>query len=205
MGILAYRKFQCLFLPLMKLRRWWRIIHLKPCQNTYSLIQAIRSVLVRWQYYSQVTTKDEYGCRLLLHSLIVCSMNFMPPPQLVTLALYAPINAYHGPFIGSKWRCEYKIMWQSVIPVHTTNPGPYLHLASSNLTIPEHICFNIYMDFIEGLPTSHRKLVISVVVDRLSKYAHLVAPSNPYTVASIAQVFDKKITRLHGMPKSIMS
>lgn len=84
-------------------------------------------------------------------------------------------------------------------------PGPYLHLASSNLPIPEHICFNIYMDFIEGLPTSHRKLVISVVVDRLSKYAHLVAPSNPYTVASIAQVIDKKITRLHGMPKSIMS
>ena len=36
------------------------------------------------------------------------------------------------------------------------------------------------MDFIEGLPNSHGKQVIFVVVDRLSKYAYFMPMSHPY-------------------------
>jgi hypothetical protein len=60
------------------------------------------------------------------------------------------------------------------------------------------------MDFIDGLPSSRGKSTIFVVVDRLSKYAHFMALSHPYTAVSIAQIFFENIFKLHGMPKSIV-
>ena len=61
------------------------------------------------------------------------------------------------------------------------------------------------MDFIEGLPKVHGKSVIMMVVDRFSKYAHFIALSHPYTVASVARAFFEGIVRLHGVPNSIVS
>jgi hypothetical protein len=45
------------------------------------------------------------------------------------------------------------------------------------------------MDFIVGLPKSGNKSVIMVVVDRLSKYAHLCALQHPFTTSIMAQLF----------------
>lgn len=44
-----------------------------------------------------------------------------------------------------------------------------------------------------------------VVVDRLSKYGHLISLSHPYTGATIAEAFIRDIVRLHGMPWTIVS
>ncbi|GMI64735.1 hypothetical protein HRI_000142800 [Hibiscus trionum] len=72
------------------------------------------------------------------------------------------------------------------------------------LPIPETVWTSISMDFIEGLPNSMKKDVILVVVDRLTKYAHFLALSHPYTARDIAQVFLENIFKLHGMPHTIV-
>jgi hypothetical protein len=62
----------------------------------------------------------------------------------------------------------------------------------------------ISMDFIESLLKSSNKDVILVVVDRLTKYAHFIALSNPYTSSSMAQLFIDNIFRLHGPPVAVV-
>nr|GEW76552.1 hypothetical protein [Tanacetum cinerariifolium] len=56
-----------------------------------------------------------------------------------------------------------------------------------------------------GLPKSQGKDVIMVVVDMLSKYAHFIRLSHPFTAANIAQAFLDSIYKLHGLPESIVS
>ena len=44
-----------------------------------------------------------------------------------------------------------------------------------------------------------------VIVDRLSKYAHFLTLSHPYSALTVAQLFFDNIYRLHGLPNSIVS
>ncbi|CAM8960337.1 unnamed protein product [Rhodiola kirilowii] len=55
------------------------------------------------------------------------------------------------------------------------------------------------MDFIEGLPKTDDYSVILVVVDQLSKYAHFISLSHPYTAKTFSKVFIKEIVPLHGV------
>jgi hypothetical protein len=73
------------------------------------------------------------------------------------------------------------------------------------LPIPPAIWRDISMDFIVGLPKSGNKSVIMVVVDHLSKYAHLCALQHPFTASTVAQIFMDHIFKLHDMPHSIVS
>ena len=61
------------------------------------------------------------------------------------------------------------------------------------------------MDFLKGLSVAKGQSVIMVVVDRLSKYAHFIPLSHPYTTISVAQLFLSNIYKLHGLPTSIVS
>nr|GEU73192.1 putative mitochondrial protein [Tanacetum cinerariifolium] len=57
----------------------------------------------------------------------------------------------------------------------------------------------------DSLPMSQGKSTILVVVDRLSKQAHFIAVTHPYTTKIIAQIFLDNIYKLYGLPKTIVS
>uniref|UniRef100_M1BRB2 Integrase catalytic domain-containing protein n=1 Tax=Solanum tuberosum TaxID=4113 RepID=M1BRB2_SOLTU len=71
--------------------------------------------------------------------------------------------------------------------------------------IPSAIFEDISMDFITGLPPSHGRTVILVIVDRLSKYGHFIALPPKFTSHKIAKVFVQEYIRLHGFPSTIIS
>ena len=73
------------------------------------------------------------------------------------------------------------------------------------LLIPPTIWTDISMEFIVGLPKSGNKSVTMVVVDHLSKYAHLCALQHPFKTSTMGQSFMDNIFKLHGMPHSIVS
>ncbi|KAJ4807982.1 polyprotein [Rhynchospora pubera] len=73
------------------------------------------------------------------------------------------------------------------------------------LPVPEEAWVSISMDFISGLPRSEGKEVIMVIVDRLTKYAHLAALQHPFSASDVARVFLETVYKLHGLPQNIIS
>ena len=51
----------------------------------------------------------------------------------------------------------------------------------------------------------HGKDCIFVVVDRITKFAHLFSVTTTFIAAQVAELFFKEVFRLHGLPKSIVS
>ena len=62
------------------------------------------------------------------------------------------------------------------------------------------------MDFVTRLPTIQGGYdSIMVIVDMLTKVAHLILVKTTYTTANISRVFIKEVFRIHGLPKRIVS
>ena len=61
------------------------------------------------------------------------------------------------------------------------------------------------MDFITDLPKLEGKNVIMVVVDQLTKYAHLCYLSHPFSASIVAAIFMDIVQNLHANPKIIVS
>jgi hypothetical protein len=62
------------------------------------------------------------------------------------------------------------------------------------------------MDLITQLPkTSSGHDAIVVFVDKLTKMVHFVPTTTEVSAPELAQVFMREVTRLHGVPKSVVS
>ena len=72
------------------------------------------------------------------------------------------------------------------------------------LPIPDQKCESISMDFITGLPKVQGKDCIFVMVDRLTKYAHLFSISTRYQASQVAEFFFCEVFHLHGLPRNIV-
>jgi len=73
------------------------------------------------------------------------------------------------------------------------------------LPIPVWKWEHITMDFIIGMPQTRKSHdVIWVIVDRLTKSAHFLAMKAIFNSEELAELYIKKIVRLHGIPLSIV-
>lgn len=61
------------------------------------------------------------------------------------------------------------------------------------------------MDFIIGLPLSNGFITLMVVLDRLTKYAHLGALSSNFNATRLPKLFVDIVVRHHGFPSEIIS
>lgn len=61
------------------------------------------------------------------------------------------------------------------------------------------------MDFITGLPPSHGRIAILVIVDRLSKYGHFLALPTSFTSQKVVELFVQEFIRLHGFQTKIIT
>jgi hypothetical protein len=73
------------------------------------------------------------------------------------------------------------------------------------LPIPKQKWESISMDFITGLRKVQGRDCIYVVVDKLTKFAHLFAIPSDYTTAQVVELFFWEVFILHGLPKIIFS
>jgi hypothetical protein len=64
----------------------------------------------------------------------------------------------------------------------------------------------ITIDFITKLPRKERKHnSIMVLVDKLTKVSHFSPMKTTYTTTNIVEIYIKEISRLHGIPRTIVS
>ena len=71
--------------------------------------------------------------------------------------------------------------------------------------IPKDVWEIISVDLITGLPESQGHNSIMVVVDRLSKYIHVVPTNDTVTSEGVARLFRDNVWKNHGLPVQVIS
>jgi hypothetical protein len=89
-----------------------------------------------------------------------------------------------------------------MVKVEHRHPNGFLQ----PLPIPVWKLEVVTMDFITGLPKNGKQHdSIMVVVEKLTKVAHFIPLKTTHKEANVVDIFMREITRLHGVPKTIVS
>jgi len=72
------------------------------------------------------------------------------------------------------------------------------------LEIPANPFDDISLDLITGLPKSHNKDAILVVVDKLTKFAHFITTTSEVTALEVATLLFKRIIKNFGLPSRLI-
>ncbi|KAL0440025.1 UNVERIFIED_CONTAM: hypothetical protein Slati_2485500 [Sesamum latifolium] len=132
--------------------------------------------------------------------------SFIPPLLMAIQSLVPLILTSLHPSISRKCYSMSSFMSVDVPPANTASTQEVNRLGLfSPLPIPRRVWEDISMDFITHLPNSSSKIMIWVVVDRLSKYAHFVALPSKFSAPSLAATFATESYCLHGIPKTIVN
>lgn len=73
------------------------------------------------------------------------------------------------------------------------------------LQVPQESWELISMDFIDGLSQSGKFNCIWVIVDKLTKFAHLLPLAHPYTASKVVLLYMTQVYKNHGFPRAIVS
>jgi len=72
------------------------------------------------------------------------------------------------------------------------------------LEIPSNPFEDISLNLITGLPKSHDKDAILVVVDKLTKYAHFIATTTEVSALEVASLLFTRIIKTFGLPSQLI-
>lgn len=73
------------------------------------------------------------------------------------------------------------------------------------LAVPKEAWQVVSLDFVEELPRSAGFTTVLVVVDKLTKYAHILPLAHPDTAMQVAQTYIDNVFKLHGMLEALVS
>ncbi|GKD31962.1 ty3-gypsy retrotransposon protein [Tanacetum coccineum] len=78
-------------------------------------------------------------------------------------------------------------------------------LKEGHVPIPTAVWEDVSMDFITGMPVFKGLMVILVVVDRFTKYAHFGTLPTSFNASKVAELYMDMVVKHHGFPKTIVS
>ena len=108
--------------------------------------------------------------------------------------MWLGINKFIKKYVAECDVCQ-RGHYENIHPLGLIQPIPILDQAWTEIT----------MDFIEGLPKCQGKSALWVVIDRFTKFAHLVPMQHHFTSKTLASLFIEHIFKLHGIPRKIIS
>jgi hypothetical protein len=194
-----------------------RAVWVEELKAEYASDQELQTLLNQWQNHKLDTTM--YSCRdglLLYKNRILLGQSPQLKHKVLSFVHSDPTSGHSG-YDKTLQRAKKDFFWKGMrkdlksfirgcdVCQRSKHENSLPAGLLQPLPIPSRVWSHITMDFIEGLPLSQGQSVIMVVVDRLSKYAHFLALSHPYTAVTVARMFVSQVFKLHGMPLSIVS